>query len=100
VWPRPQRTGFWGQRSNQGTLPRRAEAFGILPRPIAGSISIRGRKRRSPGFKNFPGKAGCLAAVKTAQEGGEPKPAALRSELLRSVFLIFWGQKNELSIDR
>ena len=27
-------------------------------------------------------KAGCLAAVKTAQEGGEPKPAALGSELL------------------
>jgi hypothetical protein len=50
--------------------------------------------------QNFPIKAGCLAAVKTAQEGGEPKPAALRSELLRSVFLIFWGQKNELSIDR
>jgi hypothetical protein len=29
-----------------------------------------------------PVKAGCLAAVKTAQEGGEAKPAALRSELL------------------
>jgi hypothetical protein len=40
-----------------------------------------------------PVKAGCLAAVKTAQEGGEPKPAALRSELLRSVFLIFWGKR-------
>jgi hypothetical protein len=47
-----------------------------------------------------PVKAGCLAAVKTAQKGDEPKPAAVRSELLRSVFLIFWGQKNELSIDR
>jgi hypothetical protein len=45
-------------------------------------------------------KAGCLVVVKAAQEGGEPKPTALRSELLRNVFLIFWGQKNELSIDR
>ena len=71
----------------------------VLPRPIAGSISIGGRKRRRPGFKTLV-KEGCLAAVKTAQEGGEPKPAALRSGLLRSVFLIFWGQKNELSIDR
>ena len=36
----------------------------VLPRPIAGSISIRGRKRRRPGFKNPAVKAGCLAAVK------------------------------------
>ena len=70
-----------GRYHTQKHLHTRAEGFGVL-------------------VLKTPGKAGCLAAVKTAQEGSEPKPAALRSELLRSVFPIFWGQKNELSIDR
>jgi hypothetical protein len=64
----------------------------VLPRPIAGSISIRGRKHRSPGFKN-PVKAGCLAAVKTAQEGGEPKPAALDLNYSEASSLSFGGRR-------
>jgi hypothetical protein len=64
------------------------------------SKRIRHRCTGIEACSSSPVKVGCLAAVKPAQEGGEPKPAALGSELLRSVFLIFWRQKNELSIDR
>jgi hypothetical protein len=66
-----------------------------MPAPF----SIRGRKRRSLGFKNRS-QSGDVSPLLKRHEGGEPKPAALRSELLRSVFLILWGQKNELSINR
>jgi hypothetical protein len=51
-------------------------------------------------FKIARQKRDVSPLLKHRRKGGEPKAAALRSELLRNVFLIFWGQKNELSIDR
>jgi hypothetical protein len=58
----------------------------MLPRPIAGSISIRGQKRRSAGFK-IPVKAGRdLTAIDTGGERLLPtyplRYAAIRSEQL------------------
>jgi hypothetical protein len=54
---------------------------------LAMTLVSLGRKRRSPGFKDRRQFGNVSLLLKQRRKAAEPKPAALQSELLRSVFL-------------